>query len=100
MILFSCCPQVIDIEESRTSGVGENSNGESEVKSGQDNADDTLTLEALSASKTGQESTLSVSAIDLAALGISAIDKTIQQDSSALTMDDVSMFFKTNRDPT
>ena len=50
---------VIDIEESRTSGVGENSNGESEVKSGQVNADDTLTLEALSASKTGQESTLS-----------------------------------------
>ena len=66
---------VIDIEESRTSGVGENSNNESEVKSGQDNADDTLPLEALSASKTGQESTLSVIAIDLAALGRSAIEK-------------------------
>ena len=52
------------------------------MKSGQDNADDTLTLEALSGNKTAQESTLSVSAIDLAALGISAIDKTIQQDSS------------------
>ena len=54
------------------------------MKSGQDNADDTLTLEALSSNKTAQESTLSVSAIDLAALGISAIDKTIQQDSSKL----------------
>ena len=58
--------------------------GEPQRIPSEDNADDTLTLDALSATQAGQESSMSVSAIDLAALGISGIgiDKTMKGDSS------------------